>query len=245
MTLRYRRHVVCRGKTMGDHAIDPFERILINELSHRIKNTMTVVQALASQSFRGDRCKEECLAVFESRLKALAGAHDLLLSRSKEAVAVCQVVRTTVAPHDPDGVRIRYRGPALSLTPEPAMSVAMAVHELLTNAIKYGALSVPGGWVDLRWEAMPDRPALRMTWKEHGGPAVRPPRQRGFGTRFIECVLGKRAGGGAKVAFEPDGVRCVFDAEVAASTYAWAPGITPAAAQGDGYENPALPAPQR
>lgn len=198
------------------------QRILINELNHRVKNTLAVVQAIAIQSFRGERPVEQSLGLFESRLRALAGAHDLLVSRAWEEVALRGIIEATVAPHDPDGTRVRMDGPALMLRPEPAVSVAMALHELLTNAIKYGALSVPGGTVALHWGYVPERHTVRLEWQEAGGPAVEQPVQRGFGTRFIERVLATQAGGSAEVTFAPEGVHCVFEAEArTGSTLAW------------------------
>ncbi|QWT19397.1 PAS domain-containing protein [Bacillus sp. NP157] len=188
------------------------QRILINELNHRVKNTLAVVQAMAVQSFREERPASESLALFQSRLVALGGAHDLLLGRGWEDVPLRSVVDTTVAPHDPDGSRVSLAGPALMLTPESAVSVAMALHELLTNAIKYGALSVPAGRVRLHWSYVATRKALRIEWKETGGPAVATPAVRGFGTRFIERVLATQAGGTAQVVFAEDGVFCFFEA---------------------------------
>jgi PAS domain S-box-containing protein len=194
------------------------QRILINELNHRVKNTLAVVQAMAIQSFREERPAEQSLALFESRLRALAGAHDLLVARGWEQVALRGVVEATVAPHDPDGDRVCLDGPPLMLPPESAVSVAMALHELLTNAIKYGALSVPRGTIRLDWRYVPERHTVRLEWKESGGPLVEPPGQRGFGTRFIERVLAAQAGGTAAVTFAEDGVHCFFEAEARSST---------------------------
>lgn len=198
------------------------QRILINELNHRVKNTLAVVHAMAIQSFREQRPIEASLAAFESRLRALAGAQDLLVARAWEEVALRGVVEATVAPHDPDGSLVQLDGPALMLRPEAAVSVAMALHELLTNAIKYGALSVPGGTVRLAWNYVPERRAVRLEWKESGGPAVEPPTQRGFGTRFIERVLADQAGGSATVSFARDGVHCVFEAAARSGSGPWA-----------------------
>ena len=188
------------------------QRILVNELSHRVKNTLAVVQAMATQSFSTGRPVAESLAAFESRLQALAGAHDLLVTHAWEDVALRGVVEATVAPHDPGHARIVLDGPALMLASAPAVSVAMAIHELLTNAAKYGALSCPSGQVDLSWRFDPVSQRLQMTWKETGGPPVALPVHRGFGVRFIERVLACQAGGAATVTFEPDGVRCRFEA---------------------------------
>lgn len=184
------------------------QRVLVNELNHRVKNTLAVVQAMASQSFREGRPVAESLASFEGRLQALAGAQDLLVEQAWDDVPLRRLVESTVAPHDPGSDRITLQGPALMLSQASAVSVTMAVHELLTNAAKYGALSAPEGRIALAWsfDAASDR--LRLSWKESGGPAVCPPTRRGFGVRFIERVLASQAGGEAAIAFEPDGVRC-------------------------------------
>jgi PAS domain S-box-containing protein len=187
------------------------QRILVSELSHRVKNTLAVVQAMASQTFDTERPVAESLAAFESRLRALAGAHDLLVTHAWEEVALRGVVEATVAPHDPGQARIVVSGPPVMLGSTAAVAVAMAVHELLTNAAKYGALSTPSGRVDLHWRFDPVAQCVNMTWKESGGPAVSPPAQRGFGVRFIERVLACQASGAATVAFEGDGVRCNFE----------------------------------
>jgi PAS domain S-box-containing protein len=187
------------------------QRILVNELSHRVKNTLAVVQAMATQSFDTDRPVAESLETFESRLRALAGAHDLLVIHAWEEVALRGVLEATIAPHDPGHSRIAIDGPPLMLASAPSVAVAMAVHELLTNAAKYGALSTSSGRVDLRWRFDPTSQRLQMTWKESGGPPVAPPARRGFGIRFIERVLACQAGGAATVAFEADGVRCSFE----------------------------------
>jgi PAS domain S-box-containing protein len=188
------------------------QRILVNELSHRVKNTLAVVQAMATQTFGEERPVAESLAAFESRLRALAGAHDLLVTHAWEDVALRGVVEATIAPHDPGHSRIAFDGPPLMLASAAAVSVAMAVHELLTNAAKYGALSNATGHVDLRWHFDPATERLCMTWKETGGPPVTAPAHRGFGVRFIERVLACQASGKAAVTFEEDGVRCCFEA---------------------------------
>lgn len=190
------------------------QRIVINDMNHRMKNLLAVVQAMAVQSFREDRPLALSMSSFDSRLRALAGAHDLLLDRSREDVALHGVIESTVAPHDPGHARVTFEGPPLVLDPETAVSMAMAVHELLTNAAKYGALSTPAGTVAIAWsfDSTPDHGKVRLEWKERGGPAVVVPARRGFGTRFIERVLAGQANGEAAIRFEPDGVRAVFEA---------------------------------
>lgn len=210
------------------------QRILINELNHRVKNTLAVVQAIAAQSFREDRSLAESRQTFDQRLLALAGAHDLLISRAWEEVALRAVVESTIAPHDPGGDRIQADGPALMLRPETSVSIAMALHELLTNAGKYGALSTARGTVRIDWSYRETSGGmLRIEWKESGGPPVHLPSQRGFGTRFIERVLADQARGMAQVRFEPDGVRCVFEAPARAGARL-ASRLNPATASAEG-----------
>jgi two-component sensor histidine kinase len=190
------------------------QRVVIDDLNHRMKNILMVVRAMARQSFRHDRPLDCSMDAFESRLRALAGAHDLLQARSGRTVAFQGVVESTVAPHDPGNDRVSYAGPPVVLEPEAAVAVAMALHELLTNAAKYGALSTASGTVAIAWShaAGPLGGRVRLEWKERGGPAVRPPLRRGFGTRFIERTLAEEAHGEAAIRFEPDGVRAVFEA---------------------------------
>ena len=190
------------------------QRIVINDMNHRMKNLLAVVQAMAMQSFREDRSVASSMHAFDSRLRALATAHDLLLDRSRDDVGLHGIIESTVAPHDPGNARVTFEGPPLVLDPETAVSMAMTIHELLTNAAKYGALSTPAGTVSIVWsfDSAPDRGKVRLEWKERGGPAVVTPTRRGFGTRFIERVLAGQANGEAAVRFEPDGVRAVFEA---------------------------------
>jgi PAS domain S-box-containing protein len=190
------------------------QRIVINDLNHRMKNLLAVVQAMAMQSFSDDRPVEVSMSAFSSRLRAMARAQDLLLDPSHDELTVHGVIEAAVAPHDPGDARIVFEGPRLTLEPEAAVSMAMAVHELLTNAAKYGALSTPSGTVTIGWSfaGAPGAGRARLEWKEHGGPPVATPMRRGFGTRFIERVLGGPTRGEASVRFEQDGVRAVFEA---------------------------------
>ncbi|HEY4292582.1 sensor histidine kinase [Luteibacter sp.] len=190
------------------------QRVVIDDLNHRMKNILMVVQAMARQSFRDDRPLDCSMDAFESRLRALASAHDLLLARTARHVAFHGVIQSTIAPHDPGNARVCFTGPPLVLDAEDAVAVAMALHELLTNASKYGALSTAAGTVTIAWSFVVGNVSgrVRLEWKERGGPAVKPPLHRGFGTRFIERTLACEAHGEAAIRFEPDGVRAVFEA---------------------------------
>ncbi|NID16433.1 sensor histidine kinase [Luteibacter yeojuensis] len=211
---------------MSDNATSPMDdvmvlrdtaraqRVVIDDLNHRMKNMLMVVQAMARQSFRDDRPLDSSMDAFESRLRALASAHDLLLTRPVRHVAFLGVVESTIAPHDPGNARVNVSGPPLVLDAETAVAVAMALHELLTNASKYGALSTAAGTVTIAWSFVVGQAGgrVRLEWKERGGPPVKPPLRRGFGTRFIERTLAGEARGEAAIRFEPDGVRAVFEA---------------------------------
>ncbi|TCV96454.1 PAS domain S-box-containing protein [Luteibacter rhizovicinus] len=192
------------------------QRILINELNHRVKNTLAIVQAMANQTFHGERTTAESLAIFDARVRSLASAHDLLVSKAWNDVPLRRIIESAVAPHDPGNDRIFADGPNLMLRPETAVSVAMAVHELFTNAAKYGALSNSAGTVTMLWtiDDTQNPPRLTVNWKEHGGPVVVTPAQRGFGTRFIERVLAGQVGGTAVVTFASDGLECTFEAPI-------------------------------
>jgi PAS domain S-box-containing protein len=211
------------GRPLGLHAIarDVTERrrtearlrLLVNELNHRVKNTLALVQGLALQSFKDGRDPVEARSAFQERLSALASAHDLLTRESWEGATLAQLVEEAVGHHNSPEPRIAAGGPHVTLGPKAAVSLVIALHELATNAAKYGALSVPGGKVSLVWEVAEGR--LRLEWREGGGPAVLPPDQRGFGSRMIERALAADLGGGVKIDFAPEGVVCRIEASLA------------------------------
>ena len=148
------------------------QRLLINELNHRVKNTLATVQAIAHQTFRHDHTAST--DIFEARLLALSKAHDLLTRESWEGADLGEVVEGAIAPfRRTDGARFRVTGPRVWLPPRTALAIAMALHELCTNAAKYGALSVPSGQIVIAWEASGTHPIdLEMRWEERGGPVV-------------------------------------------------------------------------
>jgi PAS domain S-box-containing protein len=185
-------------------------RLMVDELNHRVKNTLAIVQGLAQQSFRGGGVPAGVRDSFEGRLAALAAAHDLLTRRNWEGAELNDLVVAVVAAHC-DG-RVAIAGPPVRLPPKLAVTLALALHELCTNATKYGALSVPGGRVAVAWTRAGDRLALR--WEEKGGPPVAPPGRRGFGTRMIERALAGEEGGGARLDFRPEGLVCEIGANL-------------------------------
>jgi len=187
------------------------QRLLVNELNHRVKNTLAVVQALARQTFRGSNDPETAVRSFEARLGALSAAHNLLTRQNWEKATLSEIVDTAVqATAGSNDRRIHWSGADLHLAPQTAVSLALAVHELCTNAIKYGALSNDDGRVEVEWSTASDTAGRSFTfeWREIGGPPVSPPNRRGFGTRMIERGLAGELDGEVFLQFEPDGVLC-------------------------------------
>ncbi|PTN54137.1 PAS domain S-box protein [Stenotrophomonas panacihumi] len=186
-------------------------QLLINELNHRVKNTLATVQSMALQTLRGSTGMADAQDKMESRLVALSDAHDILTRESWQGAELGDVARAAAAPHQgSEGERFDIHGPAFLLDPRRAVALSMALHELCTNAVKYGALSVPEGRVGIHWAWSGEAPdeVLELTWREHGGPAVSEPTRRGFGSRLIERGLKYDLGGDSVLAFEPAGVTC-------------------------------------
>ena len=187
--------------------------LLVGELNHRVKNTLTIVQSLAHQTFRGAGIEATARTAFEGRLAALATAHNLLTRERWEATDLETVVVETLAAQVSDPTSVSIRGPRIRLDPKTAVSIAMALHELATNAIKYGALSVDGGHVTVRWSSgSADEPRLLLDWRESGGPKVTEPTTRGFGSRMIERALASELRGKVTLEFRADGLHCAIDA---------------------------------
>jgi PAS domain S-box-containing protein len=186
------------------------QRLLINELNHRVKNTLAIVQGIAQQSFKGREVPPAARIAFEGRLGALSAAHNILTEQNWEAASIRQIIEDAVAPHRLRPDRFVVEGPDLAIPPKTAVSLALAVHELATNAGKYGALSETAGRVEIRWRVEDGR--LRLVWREQGGPPVEPPARRGFGTRMIERGLAAELGGQVTIDFRREGVVCTIDA---------------------------------
>jgi PAS domain S-box-containing protein len=214
------------GLTMGDdggplelHVVGPDvterkraeeqQRLLINELNHRVKNTLAIVQSIGGQTLRDGGASPKVRQAFESRLSALAAAHDVLTRESWNPVSILEIVNNAVAPFC-TGDRCSVEGPNLRLRPQTAVSLALALHELATNASKYGALSTNHGRVEVRWEKRQDR--LKLLWSERGGPVVQEPTRRGFGSRMIERAFAAEVQGSVSLRFDPAGVSCEVDA---------------------------------
>jgi len=181
------------------------QQLLIGELNHRVKNTLSVVQSLAHQTFRGRHSPKDAIAAFEARLQALAGAHNMLTSERWEAASMQQVVRNALAPFC-DAGRCEVIGPDVRIVPQTAVTLALALHELATNASKYGALSVDAGKVHVGWTADGDK--FDLKWQETGGPAVQAPTSEGFGMRLIRRSLAAELRGKVEIDFGVDGLTC-------------------------------------
>ena len=177
--------------------------LLINELNHRVKNTLATVQSLAMQTLKQDEQNKDALALFNSRLGALSRAHDILTHENWKGAQLRQIVDQSVAPFRTTD-RIDVGGPDARVTPKQALALTIALHELGTNAMKYGALSNQDGRITLAWSV--DEGALHMNWRENGGPTVTPPTRSGFGTRLIERSLSNDLGGEARILYLPAGV---------------------------------------
>jgi two-component sensor histidine kinase len=174
---------------------------MINELNHRVKNTLATVQSLAMQTFRGG--DPHAPAKFDTRLAALASAHDLLTQTNWSDVSLADVVARCGAPADN---RLIGRGPQVALSPQAALALCMCLHELTTNSLKYGALSAPVGRIDVTWTLAEAGKDLTFTWRERGGPRVAAPARQGFGTRLIDRLLRHELDGEATRSFEEGGL---------------------------------------
>jgi PAS domain S-box-containing protein len=190
-------------------------RLVVNELNHRVKNTLAMMQAIASQTFRNAEDLAHAQQSFSSRILALARANDLLTGENWEGASLYDLLASVAVAHagnEPD--RFSAEGPVVRLSPKIALSLSMAMHELATNAVKYGALSNDKGRVDVTWSVQfgGEKERLHLEWRESGGPAVTAPARRGFGSRLVERGLAGELGGTVQLNFEPSGVVCVIEA---------------------------------
>jgi len=176
---------------------------LMAELDHRVKNVLAAVQALAQQTAKRTTSLEGFLTTFGGRLKAMASANELLTAARWRGAAIDHLAAAELGALAPG--QTSWEGPDLFLTPRAANALSLALHELATNAVKFGALSVETGHVSLRWAARP-KGGFELTWTESGGPTVSPPARRGFGSTLLEQVTGRELNGDTKVDFRPSGV---------------------------------------
>ena len=197
---------------------DRLQKLILEELHHRIKNTLATAGAIVAQSLRNSQGPEHAQHAIEGRLLALGRAHDLLLQASWTSADLGTVVRRAIeAFESPDQPKFSISGPEIRMTSGAVIAVAMMLNELCTNTTKFGALSVPDGRVDIIWtlDALTQR--LHLTWNEKNGPPVHPPETRGFGTRLIQ-TLGKQLKGDAQLTYESTGFVYAFDVPIASVT---------------------------
>ena len=186
----------------------------MRELSHRAKNLLAVVQAMARQTARQSGTFEDFEARFSGRIQALSHAHDLLVRQDWRGVPMRDLIHLQLEAFTDVNQRVSIEGPIITLNPQAAQHFGLALHELATNASKYGALSLPAGRIAIRWSLTgntPDRKFL-FEWAEHGGPTVESSKRRGFGTFVVERMASSGMGGDATLLFEPDGIRWRLEA---------------------------------
>jgi len=221
------RWISAHGETLGDAAGKPIRmigtnlditrrkeqeihiRFLLREVSHRAKNLLAIIQAMATQTARTSPTVEDFQARFGQRLQGMAASHDLLVGQNWQGVDIGELVRAQLKPFaDEAGRRLEIAGPRVFLAPAAAQSIGLALHELATNATKYGALSVAAGKVSVTWQTVRDDPApwFQMTWRESGGPEVSPPQRRGFGHTVFERMIKQALGASIMIGYATDGV---------------------------------------
>jgi two-component system CheB/CheR fusion protein len=188
---------------------DERQEILIRELSHRVKNVLATVQAIMTLTSRQNLSMDAFRMAFEGRLQALSQAHNLLVEKDWAGTDIERLVTQTLQPYRTGtGTRITVHGPTVTLRPQAGVALVMILHELATNAAKYGALSVPTGKLEVRWHRDADDDRVHLRWHESGGPAVTPPKRRGFGTKLIPLSTAHELGGEAHLEFPPEGLCC-------------------------------------
>ena len=191
-------------------------KMLIDEMNHRVKNTLATVQAIVRQALRTDADRPVLRQMIKSRLSALGRSHDLLTREKWKGAGLREIINQTLTPfksRESEGLRFVITGEPIRFAPKAAMDLCIVFNELATNALKYGALSRVGGSVHIDWKREPSAqgPRLALTWRELGGPVVKAPTHRGFGTRVIERGLAHELGGSGQLDYRPEGLICTMD----------------------------------
>lgn len=194
----------------GRKAVERRLQFLMRELSHRSKNQLAIIQAIATQLSRSAETVDDFMSRFRTRLQGLSASHDLLVSRNWTGVLLEELVRRQLEPFaDTSRDNVEITGPQLQLTVSAAEAIGLALHELATNSAKYGSLSVPSGRLRVAWSferTAGEPPCVRLEWCETGGPAVRVPERKGFGSLVIERMVASAIGGKVRLEFPPAGV---------------------------------------
>ncbi|CAN5399553.1 HWE histidine kinase domain-containing protein [soil metagenome] len=199
----------------GEMRSEVHRQLLVNELNHRVKNTLATIQSIASQSLRNAGVDLAVRGAFEGRLMAIAATHNVLTDENWSAASLRQIIDGSVTPYRNNPSQLTISGEDLLVSPKPAVVMALAFHELAINALKYGALSVAGGHVDIHW-AVEGGDRLNIDWTERGGPVVRPPERRGFGSRIVELALPGELGGQVDVDYRAEGLHCRISSPLSA-----------------------------
>lgn len=189
------------------------QTVLVNEMNHRVKNTLATVIAVARQTIGRDNANKDDIEAFTSRIGSLSRAQDLLVHGDWQNADLKAVIKQAVSPYPAEAFRID--GPSVPLPPKAVVSLSLALHELATNAAKYGALSVTEGRIAISWRYDPAVSSLlEITWKETEGPAVTPPTRKGFGTLLVERLLAAELRGSARLSYDETGVMCIIKADM-------------------------------
>src|SRR5271170_1938067 len=196
---------------------EKLQRLILEELHHRVKNTLAIVQAIANQSLRTAVDLPHAGEAISARISALGRVHDLLLRTGWGGAMLPELLRTAVEPFESLGhEQFRIQPTPIRINPDAALPLVMTINELCTNATKHGALTVPQGRVDIATKVNEDRGTFHFKWSEKGGPTVREPSRRSFGMLLIERGFAEQFSGSARVRFKPSGVVCEIDVPLAA-----------------------------
>lgn len=192
------------------------QTVLIGELHHRVKNVLAIASAIASQSLRGAASVEAAAKTIASRFAALGVSHDLLIREGWTGVGCRSLIKNAILAFQTEGLKqFTIMGDNIAISSGPAVALSMVVHELSTNALKYGALSVPEGRVSIVWAVDEEARRFKLEWRESGGPDVVEPKEKSFGSRFIEQALPGQLQGEARLIFGPSGLVCDVNIPIA------------------------------
>lgn len=188
---------------------EELQQLLLNELNHRVKNTLATIQGITELTMRGARDVPSVTEALRRRIRAMAETHDLLTLRAWSGASLADVITRSLDAFALE--RVKMSGPAIDVSPKHALALSVALHELATNAMKYGAFSSPSGRVSVQWDV--HGTSMRLDWEESDGPAVAPPTQKGFGSRLLELVVGD-LGGDVAVSYPVAGLQCCITARL-------------------------------
>lgn len=212
-----RRLLVQAGVDAAEQkAVEKLQHLVLEELHHRVKNTLATVMAIASQTLRTATSLEAAGQAIEARLLALSRVQDMLLQARWTSAPLASILETAIKPYGTnDGKRFTIKSSTLEVSAGAVLPLSMVLNELCTNAVKYGALSNKAGGVEITADVNDLLNQVRLVWTERGGPRVETPTRRSFGTKLIEQSFVRQLNGEARLSYEPDGVVCVLDIPLA------------------------------